>query len=45
MKFPTVEEMAKWAYFLTMENTFCTGQSIVVDGGESINFKFVWEEN
>ena len=44
-KWATVEDMAKWAYFLTMENTFCTGQSIVVDGGESINFKFVWEEN
>lgn len=44
-KWATVEDMAKWAYFLTVENTFCTGQSIVVDGGESINFKFVWEEN
>lgn len=42
-KWATVEEIAKWAYFLTVENTFCTGQSIVVDGGESINFKFVWE--
>ena len=42
-RWATVEEIAKWAYFLTVENTFCTGQSIVVDGGESINFKFVWE--
>ena len=42
-RWATVEEIAKWAYFLTVENTFCTGQSIVVDGGESINFNFVWE--
>ena len=42
-RWATVEEIAKWAYFLTVENSFCTGQSIVVDGGESINFKFIWE--
>lgn len=35
------EEMADWAYFLTVINKFCTGQSIVADGGESINFNFV----
>ena len=35
-------EIARWAYFLTVENAFCTGQSIVVDGGESINSHFVW---
>lgn len=38
-------EIARWAYFLTAENTFCTGQSIVVDGGESINSHFVWPKN
>lgn len=43
-KWATVEEIAKWAYFLTIENTFCTGQNILVDGGESINFKFIWNE-
>lgn len=37
------EEIAEWAYFLTVKNSFCTGQSIVVDGGESINFNFVWK--
>lgn len=37
------EEMADWAYFLTVINKFCTGQSIVADGGESINFNFVWK--
>ena len=39
------EEIAQWAYFLTVENSFCTGQSIVVDGGESINSHFVWPTN
>ena len=38
------EEIAQWAYFLTVTNRFCTGQSIVVDGGESINFRFVWKD-
>ena len=37
------EEIADWAYFLTVTNKFCTGQSIVVDGGESINFNFIWK--
>lgn len=38
------EEIALWAYFLTVTNTFCTGQNILVDGGESINFNFVWKD-
>lgn len=41
-RWATAEEIAQWAYFLTVENTFCTGQSIVVDGGESINSHFIW---
>ena len=41
-RWATVEEIAQWAYFLTVSNRFCTGQSIVVDGGESINSHFVW---
>ena len=43
-KWATPEEMADWAYFLTVTNTFCTGQSILVDGGESINYHFVWKD-
>ena len=43
-RWATAEEIAEWAYFLTVENKFCTGQSIVVDGGESINFNFVWRD-
>lgn len=41
-RWASTEEIARWAYFLTVTNTFCTGQSIVVDGGESINSHFVW---
>lgn len=43
-RWATVEEIAAWAYFLTVENRFCTGQSIVVDGGESIDSRFIWPE-
>lgn len=43
-KWASVEEIAQWAYFMTMTNTFCTGQSIIVDGGESINSRFIWPE-
>ncbi len=38
------EEIAEWAYFLTVVNRFCTGQSIIVDGGEAINSRFIWTE-
>ena len=43
-RWASAEEIADWAYFLTVTNTFCTGQSIVVDGGESINYNFIWKE-
>ena len=43
-RWASVEEIAAWAYFLTVENRFCTGQSIIVDGGESINSRFIWPE-
>ena len=41
-RWATTREIAQWAYFMTVTNTFCTGQSIIVDGGESINSHFVW---
>ena len=43
-RWASADEIAAWAYFLTVENSFCTGQSIVVDGGESINSRFIWPE-
>lgn len=42
-RWATVEEIADWAYFLTVTQSFCTGQSIVVDGGEKdLNSHFIW---
>ena len=41
-RWASADEIAEWAYFLTVKNSFCTGQSIVVDGGESINYNFIW---
>jgi NAD(P)-dependent dehydrogenase (short-subunit alcohol dehydrogenase family) len=43
-RWAAAEEIAQWAYFLTVTNKFCTGQNILVDGGESINYKFIWKE-
>ena len=43
-RWATAEEIAEWAYFLTVTNKFATGQNILVDGGESINYHFVWKE-
>lgn len=43
-RWATPKEIAEWAYFLTVTNKFCTGQSILVDGGESTNFNFVWKK-
>ena len=43
-KWATPEEIAEWAYFLTVTNTFCTGQNILVDGGEAINYHFIWKD-
>lgn len=43
-RWATPEEIAQWAYFLTVTNKFCTGQNILVDGGEAINYHFVWKE-
>ena len=42
-RWATTAEIAEWAYFLTITNKFCTGQNILVDGGESINYNFVWK--
>lgn len=43
-RWATPEEIADWAYFLTVEQSFCTGQSILVDGGEAINYRFIWKD-
>lgn len=43
-RWATPEEIAEWAYFLTAVQSFCTGQSILVDGGEAINYHFIWKD-
>jgi len=43
-RWATPEEIAEWAYFLTAINGFCTGQNILVDGGEAINHNFIWKD-
>ena len=43
-RWATPGEIAEWAYFLTVTNKFCTGQNILVDGGEAINYHFVWKD-
>ena len=43
-RWATPGEIAEWAYFLTAVNGLCTGQSIVVDGGESILRRFIWKD-
>ena len=43
-RWATPEEIAEWAFFLTVTNKFCTGQSIIVDGGECIKHNFVWKD-
>ena len=43
-RWATTDEIAEWAYFLTVTNTFCTGQNILVDGGEAINYHFIWKD-
>ena len=43
-RWATPREIAQWAYFLTVVNGFCTGQNILVDGGEAINYNFIWKD-
>ena len=41
-RWATPEEIAEWIYFLSVAQSFCTGQSILIDGGEAINTHFIW---
>ena len=41
-RWATPEEIADWAYFLTVTNKFMTAQNLLVDGGEAAKFSFVW---
>ena len=41
-KWATPEEIAEWAYFVTVVNKSMTAQDIVIDNGEMAKADFVW---
>ncbi len=41
-KWATVEEIAKWIYFVAVVNRSMTAQDILIDNGEASNYHFVW---
>lgn len=43
-KWACPDEIAEWIYFVSVVNSFMTGQDIIIDGGESTDAKFVWKE-
>lgn len=43
-KWATPEEIAEWAYFMTVVNKSCTAQDIIIDNGETTYTHFVWKD-
>lgn len=41
-KWASVEEIAEWAYFVTVVNQSMTAQDILIDNGEAAKSNFVW---
>lgn len=41
-KWATVEEIAEWAYFVTVTNRSMTAQDILIDNGEAAKSNFIW---
>lgn len=41
-KWASAEEIAEWAYFLTVVNRSMTAQDVLVDNGEDARREFVW---
>lgn len=41
-KWATVEEIAEWAYFVTVVNRSMTAQDILIDNGEIAKANFIW---
>ena len=41
-RWSSVEEMAKWAYFITAINESMTAQDILIDNGEAAKSNFIW---
>ena len=40
----SVEETSEWIYFMAVQNKFCTGQNILIDGLEAGNCNFIWPD-
>lgn len=41
-KWATAEEIAEWAYFITVINKSMTGEDVLVDNGEWLKSNFIW---
>lgn len=41
-KWATAEEIAEWAYFVTVVNRSMTAQDILIDNGEAAKAEFIW---
>ena len=41
-KWAEPEEIAEWVYFITVINKSMTGEDILIDNGEKMNFNFIW---
>ena len=41
-KWASVEEIAEWAYFITVVNKSMTGEDILIDNGEASKYNFIW---
>ncbi len=42
LKWATAEEIAEWAYFVTVINKSMTAQDILIDNGEAAKSNFIW---
>ena len=42
-KWAEPEEMADWAYFLTVVNKSMTGEDLLIDNGEMLKSNFIWK--
>ena len=41
-KWASADEIAEWAYFLTVVNKSMTAQDLIIDNGEAARAEFVW---
>ncbi len=41
-KWADADEIAEWAYFVAVTNRSMTGENLLIDNGEAINYNFIW---